>query len=171
MDGERKYDFMPLSEKARTYETAVLAGASCDDDGQTLWCMQSMDYKIRRYDFSGNDLGAITVEPEYFRPLNKKQPRNFGSREMIRWLDSWDLPGEVYSINDSLLVSEVMVGGLAGAKIDVIHKGSGEVLATHDIEDGLVYVDSENQLLVFQRPSPPEPVTVYELVPAARLWE
>lgn len=174
IDGERKFDFMPLSEKARMYETAVLAGASCDDDGKTLWCMQSMDYKIRRYDFSGSDLGSFTVEPEYYRPLKKKQPRPFGSVEAIRWLESWDIPLRVHSLNDSLLVSEVIVGGRGGRRIDVILKGSGEVLATHAIEsaeNGLAYVDSENQLLVFRRPSPPEPVTVYELVPAARLWE
>ena len=171
INGGRKHDFMPLTENARLYETAVIVGASCDDDGQTLWCTQPLDYKIRRYDFFGNELGSFTVEPEYYRPLNKKQPRDLRSTEMGRWLDSWDSPTHVYSLNDSLLVSNVLVGGPGGDKIDVIHKGSGKVLATHEFEGGLAYVDSEDQLLVFQRPTPPEPVTVYELVPAARLWE
>ena len=169
LEGERKHDFMPLTEKARMYETTVAVGASCDDDGQILWCTQSMDYKIRRYDFSGNDLGAFTVEPEYYRPLQEAQPKDFGSKAALKWLHSWDFTSGVYSISDSLLVCEVIVGGPGGRKIDVIHKGSGEVLATHNIEGGLVYVSSEEQLLVFQRPSPLEPVTILEFVPVSRL--
>ncbi len=169
IEGKRRHDFMPMTEVAGMYETAVAVGASCDDDGQILWCTQSMDYKIRGYDFSGNDLGAFTVEPEYYRPIQEPQPKDLGSRAAFRWLDSWDLTSEVYSINDSLLVCEVLVGGPGGRKIDVIYKGSGEVLATHDIEGGLVYVSSEEQLLVFQRPSPLEPVTILELVPVSKL--
>ena len=171
IDGVRKHDFMPVSEKAGMYKTTLIVGANCDRDAaQNIWCTQPMDYTIRKYDYTGDLIGSFTASPPYYRPLREEQPQDARSKAVGEWITAWDKTMGLYSINDSLLVSEVMLGK-GGRKIDLIHKRNGNVLATHDVEGKLLYVDKDNQRLVFERPATEDPVTTLEIVPLTELFK
>ncbi len=169
IDGVRKHDFLPISEKGRLYNTTLVVGANCDHDAaQSIWCTQPMDYTIRKYDYTGDLIGSFTASPAYYQPLDEQQPQDARGKAIGDWMTAWDKTMDLYSINDSLLVSEVLLGK-GGAKIDFIHKRNGHVLATHDVEGRLVYVDKDHQRLVFERPATEDPVTTLEIVPLTEL--
>ena len=169
IDGVRKHDFLPISEKGRQYNTTLVVGAHCDHDAdQSIWCTQPMDYTIRKYDYTGDLIGSITATPAYYQPLREQQPQDLRSKAFGEWMQAWDKTMGLYSINDSLLVSEVL-SGKGGTKIDFIHKRNGHVLATHDVEGRLIYVDKDHQRLVFKRPATEDPVTTLEIVPLTEL--
>ncbi len=169
IDGISRASFMPLTENAAMYETDLIIGASCDYDAmQSIWCTQPMEYTIRRYDYAGNFMDSIMVDPAYFQALHTKQPTN--RNKIGSWLGSWDRPWTPYSINDSLLVCEVVLGE-RGTTIDLIHKKTGNVLSSYDPDGRLVYVDIDKQRLVFRRPATEEPVTTLEIVPLSALTD
>ena len=170
IDGIRKTALMPMSYKARIYQSDIVLGASCDYDGtHTLWCGQTMDYVVRRFDLAGSMIDSLAVAPEYYRPLRERPPRSVRSGRMGQWLESWDLTDRLYSINDTFLIYKVSVGG-AGQKLDVIDKRTGNVVVTRRIVKGnLVYVSKEEQVLLVLRPSGGEPLSRIQFVPIAEL--
>ena len=171
--GIRKSAFMPLSQMAKIFDVESLFGASCDfDSTQSLWCGQVLDYVIRRFEYDGGKVDSFTVAPAYYRPLSERLPRLRMASEdaFLRWIESWDKTGELYSINDTLLLSKVSVGGGAINNIDLIDNRDGSVVATHDVVGGrLVYVSKKPRLLLIWRPSNGEPLTRLELVPISVL--
>lgn len=169
IDGISRASFMPLTGNAAMYQTDLVVGANCDyDTKQSIWCTQPMDYTIRRYDYAGNLMDSIMVDPAYFQALRIKQPTD--RNKTGSWIGTWDRPWTPYSINDSLLVCEVSLG-VGGTTIDLIHKKTGNVLSSYDPDGRLVYVDIDKQRLVFRRPATEEPVTTLEIVPLSALTD
>ncbi len=159
-DGSLVRDFMPISPNAETFEVQLVPGAECTRVyKRAIWCVQALEYVLRKFDLAGDQLEAITVESPHYRPLRQKSINRPGSPGFIDWFSSWDMVRNLYVANDTLLV------GQAGRGADFIDARTGEVLVTYDFAAILRDVDTDRQVLVFERPATEEPVTILDLVP------
>ena len=161
-DGSLVRNFMPLSPNAEAFEVPLIPGAECARVYErAIWCAQSLEYVLRKFDLAGNQLDSITVEPPHYRPLRQKSIHRPGSPGFLDWFSSWDMVHYLYVANDTLLV------GQAGRGTDFVDARTGEVLGTYDFAAILRDIDTDRQVLVFERPATEEPVTILDLVPVS----
>ncbi len=159
-DGSLLRDFVPLSPNAETFEVPLVPGAECARVyKREIWCVQSLEYVLRKFDLAGDQLDSIMVAPPHYRPLRQKNIHRPGAPGFIDWFNSWDMVHNLYVANDTLLV------GQAGRHTDFIDARTGEVFVTYDFAASLRDIDTDRQVLVFERPATEEPVTVLDLVP------
>jgi len=172
-DGIERKSFGPLSKTAQRMQSVGLSGAKFDfDDAETIWSVQLTEYTIVKYERGGEWVNDLHVQPDYFRPLSKKEPEQGGSSVFLNWMAQWDRPFGIYSLNDSMLVVSVQIGQLPAedtdmlTKTDFIRKRDGHVLRTLTTDERLMYVDREGQLY-FQLPATKEPATRFRVYQVA----
>lgn len=163
-DGSLVRDFMPLSPNAETFRVPLVPGAECTRVyKRAIWCVQALEYVLRKFNLAGDQLDSITVEPPLYRPLRQKNTHQPGSPAFMDWFASWDLVQNLYVANDTLLLGQAYTTG--PDYTDFVDARTGKVLVTYDFHGTLRDVDTNRQMLVFERYATEEPVTILDLVP------
>ena len=148
ISGTKLNEFYSFSETGKEYEADVTVGCYFDiDNNNNIYATQSTEYNVSVFNQDCELINEIAPNNPNYRPIQTAQPMD--QNDFSKWINTWDHINRVFSINDTLLVVNIITDIGEEFMLDIIHINTGRIINSYILNKRLIYFDQYSNTLLF----------------------